>query len=74
MFKVIKDIETGKRKPSYVWQAFNEKRYILGSPGLAKEFQPELWQKRKKYIRMTDYDYGGHIAGFSPLIIRMALQ
>jgi len=74
MFKVIRDIETGQKKPEYIWQAFNERRYILSAPALAREFQPELWRKWKNRVRFGDYDYGGHITGFSPLVLRNSTQ
>jgi peptidoglycan hydrolase-like protein with peptidoglycan-binding domain len=70
MYDVISDIEGGKRKPEYIWQAFNERRYILSAPALAEEFQPKLWVKWRKKVRFNDYDYGGHITGFSPMIVR----
>lgn len=72
LFTVIRDIETGKRSPEYIWQAFNERRYILSAPALAKEFHPDLWQKWASRTRLEDYNYGGHITGFSPLILRRA--
>lgn len=74
MFNVIRDIETGEKKPEYIWQAFNERRYILSAPALAREFQPELWRKWKNRVQFGDYDYGGHITGFSPLILRNSTQ
>jgi len=72
MYDVISDIEEGKRKPQYIWQAFNQRRYVLSAPSLAKKFQPRLWAKWKNKVRFGDYDYGGHITGFSPLILRSA--
>ena len=74
MFNVIKDIETGKRNPDYIWQAFNKKRYILSAPALAIDFQPELWAKWKSRIRLGDYDFGGHITGFSPVSITACVR
>ena len=74
MFEVIRDIETGEKKPEYIWQAFNERRYILSAPALAREFQPELWRKWKNRVQFGDYDYGGHITGFSPLVLRNSTQ
>ena len=74
MFNVISDIETGEKKPEYIWQAFNERRYILFAPSLAREFQPELWRKWRNRVQFGDYDYGGHITGFSPLVLRYSTQ
>ena len=55
MFNVISDIETGEKKPEYIWQAFNERRYILSAPSLAREFQPELWRKWRNRVQFGDY-------------------
>ena len=72
MFSVISRIESGELAPTYVWQAFNERRYILTVPGLAREFQPELWRKWKSRMDVFDFDFGQRITGFSPLILREA--
>ena len=72
MFAVISRIESSELEPTYIWQAFNERRYILTVPGLAREFQPELWRKWKPRMNATDFDFGQRITGFSLLILREA--
>jgi len=72
MFSVISKIESGELSPQYIWQAFNERRYILTVPGLAREFQPALWRKWRPRLNVEDFDFGQRITGFSPLILREA--
>lgn len=74
MFTVIRRMESGELPRDYNWQAFNERRYILTVPGLAKEFQPDLWRKWRPRIEIGDYDFGQRITGFSVLILRQATQ
>jgi hypothetical protein len=72
MFSVISKIESHELEPTYIWQAFNERRYVLTVPGLAREFQPDLWRKWKPRMNAIDFDFGQRITGFSPLILREA--
>lgn len=69
---IVSEIENGQRPAQDVWEAFNERRYLMSAPGLAREFHPSLfaryWGQRNKF----DYDFGNHITGFSALTLREA--
>jgi len=69
---MIKDIQAGSRPPQDVWEAFQERRYILSAPSLARRYHPELFDKYWGVKNKFDYDFGNHITGFSPLTVREA--
>ena len=55
-----------------VWEAFNLARYFHTSPGLAKEFHPELWQSYEQQVQDWVYDFGMLFTGFSIRALRLA--
>jgi len=69
---LIDEIEAGNEHPRVVWEAFNLARYFHTSPGLAKEFHPELWQSYEQQVQDWVYDFGMLFTGFSIRALRLA--
>ena len=67
---LVRDIQNGEKSPTVVWQAFNERRYIMTVPGLAARYHPELFKKHRPRIGPVDFEFGNRVTGFSVLALR----